>query len=117
MLKIVESGSQPLNSHARPLAETAARLFSDAAIRACTTCRSDTGSGGSSQVTADLVAAERAEEEGTLDEIKIIDPDKRAVTQILEEYAPEGTPVIIETVVERIDEIVRPVRGTGWQES
>ena len=69
------------------------------------------------QIAADLVAAERAEEEGTLDEIKIIDPDKGALTQILEEYAPEGTPVIIETVVERIDEIVRPVRGTGWQES
>jgi type I restriction enzyme R subunit len=69
------------------------------------------------QIAADLVAAERAEVEGTLDEIKIIDPDKGALTQILEEYAPEGTPVIIETVVERIDEIVRPVRGTGWQES
>jgi type I restriction enzyme R subunit len=69
------------------------------------------------EIAADLVAAEKAEDEGRLDDIRVIDPDKGALTQILEEYAPEETPVIIETVVERIDEIVRPVRGTGWQES
>jgi type I restriction enzyme R subunit len=69
------------------------------------------------QIAADLVAAEKAEEEGSLDEIRVVDPDRGALTQILEEYAPPHVPVIIETVVERIDEIVRPIRGTGWQES
>lgn len=43
------------------------------------------------------------------------DPHKGALTQILQEYAPEQTPALIENVVERIDAIVRPVRGTGWQ--
>ena len=28
---------------------------------------------------------------------------------------PPETPVIIENVVEQIDAIVRPIRGTGWQ--
>ena len=35
--------------------------------------------------------------------------------EILHEYAPEQTPALIEIVVEQIDAIVRPVRGTGWQ--
>lgn len=65
----------------------------------------------------DLVEAEKADEEGRLDDIKVVDPDKGALTQILAEYAPPDVPVIIETVVEKIDAIVRPVRGTGWQES
>jgi type I restriction enzyme R subunit len=69
------------------------------------------------EVAKDLVAAEKADEEGRLDEIKVIDPDRGALTQILEEYAPSNTPVIIENVVEQIDGIVRPVRGTGWQTS
>jgi type I restriction enzyme, R subunit len=65
----------------------------------------------------DLVEAEKADDEGRIDEIKVIDPDKGALTQILAEYAPPDVPVIIETVVEKIDAIVRPVRGTKWQES
>jgi type I restriction enzyme R subunit len=69
------------------------------------------------ELAKDLVEAEKAEEEGRLDDIKVIDPDKGALTQILAEYAPPDVPVIIETVVEKIDAIVRPVRGTGWQES
>ena len=69
------------------------------------------------EVARDLVAAEKAEEEGRLDEIKVVDPHRGALTQILEEYAPPDTPVIIENVVEQIDEIVRPIRGTGWQTS
>lgn len=68
-------------------------------------------------VAKDLVAAEKAEEEGRLDEIKVVDPDRGALTQILEEYAPAGTPVVVENVVEQIDAIVRPVRGTNWQTS
>jgi type I restriction enzyme R subunit len=68
-------------------------------------------------VARDLMAAEKADEEGRLDEIRVVDPDRGALTQILEEYAPPGTPVIVENIVEQIDAIVRPVRGTGWQSS
>jgi type I restriction enzyme R subunit len=69
------------------------------------------------EVAKDLVAAEKAEEEGRLNEVKVLDPDRGALTQILEEYAPPGTPVIITNVVEQIDDIVRPIRGTSWQTS
>ncbi len=69
------------------------------------------------EVAKDLVTAERADEEGRLDEIAVVDPDRGALTQILEEYAPPSTPVIVENVVEQIDAIVRPVRDTGWQTS
>lgn len=47
----------------------------------------------------------------------MLDPDRGALTQILEEFAPPDVPVIIENVVEQIDAIVKPIRGTGWQES
>ena len=30
---------------------------------------------------------------------------------------PEGVPVVIENVVEQVDGLVSPVRGTGWQTS
>lgn len=69
------------------------------------------------EVAKDLVVAEKAEADGHLDEIKVIDPDRGALTQILEEYAPAGTPMIVENVVEQIDGIVRPIKGTGWQTS
>jgi type I restriction enzyme R subunit len=49
--------------------------------------------------------------------VTVLDPDKGALTQILEEFAPPDTPVIIANVVDEIDAIVRPSRGTGWQES
>ena len=68
-------------------------------------------------VAKDLVADEKADEEGHLDDIKVVDQHRGALTQILEEYALPGTPVIIENVVEQIDEIVRPVRATGSQTS
>lgn len=69
------------------------------------------------EVARDLVTAEKADQEGRLDEITVVDPDRGALTQILEEYAPAGTPVIVENVVEQIDAIVRPVKGTSWQTS
>lgn len=69
------------------------------------------------ELAKDLLAAERADEEGRLDEIKIVDPRTGALTQIFNEYAPKDTPVIIETVVEKVDALVQPVRGTGWQTS
>lgn len=54
---------------------------------------------------------------GRLDEIKVVDPRKGALTQIFEEFRPQGVPLIIETVVEKVDSLVQPVRGTGWQTS
>jgi len=69
------------------------------------------------ELARQLVGAERAEADGRLDQFEVLDPDLGALTQILSEYAPPGTPAIIEHVVEEIDAIVRPVRGTGWQES
>ena len=69
------------------------------------------------EVAREVVEAERADAEGRLDQFEVLDPDKGALTQILEEYAPPGVPVLVKNVVEEIDSIVRPIRGTGWQES
>ena len=69
------------------------------------------------ELAKDLLETERADDEGRIREIKVIDPRKGALTQIFEEYKPEGVPVIIENVVEQVDELVQPVRGTGWQTS
>ncbi len=51
------------------------------------------------------------------DDESLVDKDRGALTAILEEFAPDDTPVIVERVAEDIDAIVRPVRGTGWQAS
>ena len=64
-----------------------------------------------------LVEAERAEADGRLDQFQVLDPDKGALTQILTEYAPPDVPVIVAKVVEEVDALVRPIRGTRWQES
>jgi type I restriction enzyme R subunit len=69
------------------------------------------------EIARQVVEAERAEADGRLDDFEVLDPDKGALTQILAEYAPPDVPVIISSVVEQIDAIVRPIRGTGWQES
>ena len=69
------------------------------------------------EIAKQIVAAERADADGNLDTFVVLDPRIGALTQIFAEYAPEGTPVIIETVVKRIDEVAQPVRGTGWQTS
>ena len=69
------------------------------------------------ELAKDLVEAEKAQQTGRLDELKVVDPDRGALTQIFAEYAPPGVPVVIENLVEQIDAIVRPVRGTGWQTS
>ncbi|MEN9646651.1 MAG: hypothetical protein RL238_3320 [Actinomycetota bacterium] len=68
-------------------------------------------------VARQVVEAERAEHDGRLDEFEVLDPDKGALSQILREYGPPNVPVIVEHVVEEIDSIVRPVRGSGWQTS
>jgi type I restriction enzyme R subunit len=69
------------------------------------------------ELATDLVEAEKADDEGRIDEIVVVDPRRGALTQIFEEYQPEGVPVVIETVVEKVDQLVEPVRGTGWQTS
>jgi len=69
------------------------------------------------ELARDLIEAEKADEEGRLDDIKVIDPRKGALTQIFEEYRPEGVSVVIDNVVEQVDSLVAPVRGTGWQTS
>lgn len=61
------------------------------------------------------VQAERLEDEGRLDDAeRLLDPNIGALTQIVNEYKPAGTPVIVEDVVRDIDAIVKQVRFTGW---
>jgi type I restriction enzyme R subunit len=69
------------------------------------------------ELAKDLLDAERADDDGRIDYVKVIDPRKGALTQIFEEYKPQGVPLVIETVVEQVDSLVQPVRGTGWQTS
>ena len=71
------------------------------------------------ELARELLAADKAEAEGRLDEYEsaLPDPHKGALTQIFQEYAPEATPEIVARIVERIDSIAGQVRGTGWQES
>lgn len=69
------------------------------------------------ELAKDLLEAERADDEGRISDIKVVDPRKGALTQIFEEYRPEGIPIVIESVVEQVDALVQPVRGTGWQTS
>jgi type I restriction enzyme R subunit len=69
------------------------------------------------ELARDLLEAERADDEGRIGDIKVVDPRKGALTQIFDEYKPQGVPVVIETVVENVDALVQPVRGTGWQTS
>jgi len=69
------------------------------------------------ELARDLLEAERADDEGRLDEIKVVDPRKGALTQIFEEYKPQGVPLVIENVVGQVDSLVQPVRSTGWQTS
>lgn len=69
------------------------------------------------QVAKTAVEAERLEDAGDLDEsaAALLDPNIGALTQIVEEFKPEGTPVIVMDVVSDIDSIVKQVRFTGWR--
>jgi type I restriction enzyme R subunit len=69
------------------------------------------------KIAKDMLEAEKADDEGRIDDIKVVDPRKGALTQIFEEFRPDGVPVVIENVVEQVDSLVAPVRGTGWQTS
>lgn len=67
------------------------------------------------ELAQDVMSAEKAEDEGQLDQISIRpDPNIGALTQILRQFAPPDVPVIIDNVVRDIDTIVRQVRFTGW---
>jgi type I restriction enzyme R subunit len=69
------------------------------------------------KIAKDVLEAEKADDEGRIADIKVVDPRKGALTQIFEEFRPDGVPVVIENVVEQVDSLVSPVRGTGWQTS
>jgi type I restriction enzyme R subunit len=71
------------------------------------------------EIARDVVAADKADDEGRVDEVApaLLDPRIGALTQIFREYAPDATPQIIATVVHDIDEIVRQVRFAGWQQT
>lgn len=57
------------------------------------------------------VEADRLEAEGRLDEAEtLLDPDIGDPTQIVEQYKPAGTPIVVTDVVT----IVRSVSYTGW---
>ena len=65
-----------------------------------------------------MVEAERLEAEGRLDEAEqLLDPHLGALTQIVDEFKPDGTPIIVSDVVRDIDGIVKQVRFTGWNET
>jgi type I restriction enzyme R subunit len=66
----------------------------------------------------DLAAAEKAEDTSGAAGLDLLpDPNVGALTQIFEEYRPEGVPVIVGKVVTDIDAIVKEVRWDGWNNS
>lgn len=66
-----------------------------------------------------FVQAERLEAAGELDSATgaLLDPHIGALTQIVEEYKPANTPVVVSDLVRDIDAIVREVSYTGWNET
>ncbi|QWC86418.1 hypothetical protein KLP28_06980 [Nocardioidaceae bacterium] len=71
------------------------------------------------EVAKTAVVAEKMEADGTLDDNggHLLNPHVGALTQIVNEYKPDGTPVIVDDVVRDIDTIVRQVRYTGWNDT
>jgi type I restriction enzyme R subunit len=64
------------------------------------------------------VAAERLDAEGRLDEAEhLLDPNIGALTQIVEQYKPRNTPIIVTDVVRDIDAIAKQVTYSGWNDS
>ncbi len=70
-------------------------------------------------LTRNVMEASKAAREGTLDEDAdaILDPRIGALTQVFEEYAPKGTPVIVGNVVRDIDTLVKNFAFDGWADS
>lgn len=62
------------------------------------------------QLARDVVDAERAS-----DPVETEDTAKAALTELFENARNNGTPVMVERIVNDIDEIVRHVRFVGWQ--
>lgn len=58
----------------------------------------------------DTVAAERA-----VNEVPREEQGKAALTELFEALKTEETPIIVDNIVNRIDEVVRGVRFEGWQ--
>lgn len=71
------------------------------------------------EVAKTAVQAEKLEAEGLLvsEAERLLDPHIGALTQIVDQYKPDGMPVIVEDVVRDIDTIVKQVRYTGWNET
>lgn len=64
------------------------------------------------------VRADRLDEEGRLaDAERLLDPNIGALTQIVDQYKPDGTAIVVEDVVRDIDAIVKEVAWSGWSES
>lgn len=62
------------------------------------------------QLARDTVAAEKQTGQKPREE-----QGKAALTELFEALQGDGTPVIVENIVNRIDEVVRSVRFKGWQ--
>ncbi|GAA5118267.1 HsdR family type I site-specific deoxyribonuclease [Haloechinothrix salitolerans] len=70
------------------------------------------------KIAQDVVAADRAAEDGNLEEVeRLADPKRGALTQIVEQNTPPGLHQIVPEVVDRIDAIVVEVAYSGWTES
>jgi type I restriction enzyme, R subunit len=62
------------------------------------------------ELARDTVAAEKA-----VNEMPREERGKAALTELFESLKTDETPVIVENVVDRIDEVVKAVRFEGWQ--
>ena len=62
------------------------------------------------ELAKDTVAAEKA-----VDEVAPEEQGKAALTELFEALKTDDTPIIVENIVDRIDEVVRGVRFVGWQ--
>ncbi|WP_213016522.1 MULTISPECIES: hypothetical protein [unclassified Rhodococcus (in: high G+C Gram-positive bacteria)] len=62
------------------------------------------------ELARDTVAAAKA-----VDEMPREEQGKAALTELFDALKTVGTPVIVENLVTRIDEVVRAVRFDGWQ--
>ncbi|MGI5950448.1 MAG: type I restriction endonuclease subunit R [Brooklawnia sp.] len=70
------------------------------------------------EVAKTAVKAERLEVDGKLDQAAhLLDPNIGALTQIVNEYKPASTPVVVDDVVRDIDTIVKQVSYSGWAEN
>lgn len=62
------------------------------------------------ELARDTVAAEK-----TVNEVPREEQGKAALTELFEAVKTDETPIIVENIVSRIDEVVRAVRFEGWQ--